>query len=122
MSMPFSQVRQQSFKIYRDDAELVELDNAGLRLVFARRRPVTPPGWSAGIIFSGDEKEMPFVSRAIDGLREQPELSAARGGQIMVCGPAAARSLSRCLGRCRICRLRGGPAPSGPSRRARRMR
>lgn len=93
MRMPFSVVRQHCFKVYRDEAELGELDAAGMRLTFVRRRPVTPPGWSAGIVFSGNEKEMPFLTRALDGLVAQPELSTERGGQIMVCGPAAARRL-----------------------------
>ena len=93
MRMPFSVVRQHCFKVYRDEAELVELDAAGLRLVFERRRLVTAPGWSAGLIFSGNAREMPYLARAIDALQAQPELSAAAGGQIMVCGPAPARPL-----------------------------
>lgn len=91
MKMPFSIVRQNSFKVYRQDADLVELDEKRLRLVFRRSRPITPPGWSAGLIFSGNVRELPFVRHAIAGIRAQPEISEAAGGQIMICGPAAAK-------------------------------
>lgn len=91
--MPFSIVRQHAFKVYRDDAALVELDQRGMRLVFRRDAPVPEAGWSAGIVFSGSENEMPVLARALAALAAQGELQLGAGGQIMVCGPAAARGL-----------------------------
>jgi hypothetical protein len=44
------------------------------------------PGWSAGVIFSGDDEELAMLERCLDGLLAQPEV-VADGGEILVCGP-----------------------------------
>lgn len=91
--VPFPMVRQQVFKVIGADAELVELDPVGLRIVLERRRPVLAAGWSAGVLFSGNATEVPAIRRCLDALYRQPELQAKSGGQVMVCGPAAARDV-----------------------------
>jgi hypothetical protein len=47
---------------------------------------VTPPGWSAGIVFSGRDAEIPTLLKGLEGLLAQPELTGD-GGEIAVCGP-----------------------------------
>lgn len=53
---------------------------------FVRSEAATGEGWSAGIIFSGNDKELPALYRCLDGLVAQPELMAEQG-EIVVCGP-----------------------------------
>jgi hypothetical protein len=55
-------------------------------MVFTRTAPAFAPGWSAGIIFSGQDKELPALYRCLDGLTAQPELLSDIG-EILVCGP-----------------------------------
>ena len=52
-----------------------------------RTSSVLAPGWSAGVVFSGRDSEIPMLQACLAGLRAQPELAAARGGEIVVCGP-----------------------------------
>ena len=80
-------VRTWAFQFIGRDVDLVSLAPPG-RIAFVRTRPVTPPGWSAGVVFSGREAEIPTLLRCLEGLVAQPELSAAVGGEIVVCGPA----------------------------------
>lgn len=87
-AMPWSRVKQQTFAVLGPDAELVALDNDALTLTLRRTRPQPSGSWSAGIVFSGDAKELPALEGAVAGLRDQPELS-----QIMVCGPSEAAGL-----------------------------
>lgn len=91
--IPFPMVCQQAFKVLGDDVELIELDRSELRIVVERRRPTLAPGWSAGVIFSGNPSEVPAVHKCLDALYRQPELRVETGGQVMVCGPAAARDV-----------------------------
>jgi hypothetical protein len=56
-------------------------------LVFSRVAPPPLHGWSAGIIFSGQDSELPQLFRCLDGLLAQPELQGSNG-EILVCGPA----------------------------------
>lgn len=51
-----------------------------------RRAPLPGPGWSAGIIFSGRDTELPAFYKCLDGLCAQPEL-VGPAGEILVCGP-----------------------------------
>jgi hypothetical protein len=91
--MAWSRVKQQVFKVLGPDAELDVLDDEFLTIGLRRTRPLPTETWSAGIVFSGDAKEVPALEQAVAGLRAQPELS-----QIMVCGPAAAEVLLSHLG------------------------
>lgn len=54
---------------------------------FTRTVPALNSGWSAGLIFSGRDEELPAVYRCLDGLRAQPELTSPTG-EIMLCGPS----------------------------------
>lgn len=84
--VPFNSVRQWAMKFVARDAELVRFDAAGL-LEFERSAPVLEPGWSAGVVYSGRDEELPSLRRCLAGLAAQPELSSQRGGEIVVCGP-----------------------------------
>lgn len=55
-------------------------------MMFTRTAPALAPGWSAGIIFSGQDKELPALYRCLDGLVAQPELISDTG-EILICGP-----------------------------------
>lgn len=91
-SLPFSIVRQQVFKILGTDAELEELDDESWRIVVRRTTAPLSQGFGAGVIFSGNSSELPALAKTLDGLRAQPELAAANGGSIVVCGPESARA------------------------------
>jgi hypothetical protein len=84
--MPFAQVRRLTFKVLGTDAALSELEPSAFRLIFTRTRPLPEPGWSAGLIFSGNDGELPALARCLDGLFAQPEL-AGEAGEVLVCGP-----------------------------------
>ena len=91
----FKLVRQWAHKLLAEDAEPVSLDIAAGEITFRRTRPPTPPGWSAGVVFSGQAAELPQLRACLDALLLQPELTAEHGGEIMVSGPAEAAD---CLG------------------------
>lgn len=55
-------------------------------MVFTRTAPALAPGWSAGIIFSGHDKELPALYRCLNGLIAQPDLLLDTG-EILICGP-----------------------------------
>jgi hypothetical protein len=82
-AVPHKLVRQWTFQFIGRDTELVSLEPG--RIELRRTRPVTPPGWSAGIVFSGRDAEIPTLLKALQGLHAQPELTD--GGEIAVCGP-----------------------------------
>ena len=82
--VPHKLVRQWTFQFIGRDVELLSLDPPG-RIELRRTRPVTPPGWSAGIVFSGRDAEIPTLLKALEGLHAQPELTG--GGEVVVCGP-----------------------------------
>lgn len=82
----FNLVRQWTFKLIGRDVTLIDFDPAAGRLLLERTRPVTPPGWAAGVIFSGADAEIPVLENCLRGLLAQPELSG-EGGDIAVCGP-----------------------------------
>lgn len=91
--VPFSFVRQQTFKLLGADCELLHLDESKRRISLKRRTSITPSGWSAGIIFSGNSSEITSIHLALDGLLSQTELSPEENGEIIVCGPANAASI-----------------------------
>lgn len=86
----FKLIRQWTYKLLAGEAEPVRLDIERGEIELRRTRPPTPPGWGAGVVFSGQEAELPRLRKCLDGLLQQPELLPERGGEIMVCGPAAA--------------------------------
>ncbi|MCI3132737.1 hypothetical protein [Phenylobacterium aquaticum] len=82
----FNLVRQWTFKLIGRDVTLIDVDPRAGRMVLERTRPVTPPGWAAGVIFSGADAEIPVLEKCLLGLLAQPEL-IGEGGDIAVCGP-----------------------------------
>ena len=81
--VPHKLVRQWTFQFIGRDTQIVSLEPG--RVELRRTRAVTPPGWSAGIVFSGRDAEIPTLLKALAGLHGQPELT--EGGEIAVCGP-----------------------------------
>ena len=69
------------------DAVRCQHDGDGDAIELKRTASVLGAGWSAGVVFSGRDSEVPQLRACLKGLRAQPELSAARGGEIVVCGP-----------------------------------
>lgn len=49
------------------------------------------PRWSAGVIFSGNEKEIPLLESCIKGLLNQDELKESK--DIVICGPPHGKDL-----------------------------
>lgn len=82
-SVPHKLVRQWTFQFIGRDTELVSLEPFG-RIELRRTRAATSAGWSAGIVFSGKDGELPTLLKALEGLVRQPELI---DGEIAVCGP-----------------------------------
>lgn len=78
-------IRQWTFKFIGADCDLVALEPQ--RIVLKRKAEVIGPGWSAGVIFSGNDGEIPLLRANLQGLLRQPELDAGQGGEIVVCGP-----------------------------------
>ena len=85
-SVSFNLVRQWAFKFIGKDCRLLALEPG--RLELERVGQPLVPGWSAGIVFSGKDGEIPALLRCLEGLARQPELGAPQGGEIIVCGPA----------------------------------
>ncbi|MBN8751013.1 MAG: hypothetical protein J0I65_26460 [Variovorax sp.] len=81
----FNNVRRCVARFCSRDTDLVDLAPGLIRL--RRRSQILPPGWSAGIVFSGRDEEIPTLMNCIAGLERQPELRRDRGGEIVVCGP-----------------------------------
>jgi len=67
------------------DAVRCQTDDGSLEL--RRTSSILKAGWSAGVVFSGRDGEVAQLRACLKGLRAQPELAAARGGEIVVCGP-----------------------------------
>lgn len=86
----FKLLRQWTYKLLASEAEPVRLDIARGEIELVRTRPPTPPGWGAGIVFSGHASEVPRLRACLDSLLQQPELLPARDGEILVSGPAGA--------------------------------
>lgn len=79
-------VRQWIARFIGHDVEWSGTDEHG-RIRLTRVRPIMKPGWSAGVVFSGSDGEVPTLLKCLDGLNAQPELAAENGGEILVCGP-----------------------------------
>lgn len=85
--VPFNLIRQWTFKLVGRDTKLIEIDIKASTMTLERTRAVAAPGWSAGVIFSGSDKEIPTLHTCLKGLLDQPELRRENGGEIVVCGP-----------------------------------
>ena len=70
------------------DVELIEVDTSTRSARYMRTRPMPPPGWSAGVVYSGAPGEISQIERCVAALKAQPELAAE--DQVLVCGPAHA--------------------------------
>jgi hypothetical protein len=86
----FKLMRQWAYKLLAGEAEPVRLDVEKGEIELVRTRPPTPPGWSAGVVFSGQAAELPRLRACLDSLLQQPELLPGRGGEIVVSGPSGA--------------------------------
>lgn len=74
--------------------ELVAVDLSNRRFSFRRTKTVFESApWSAIVMFSGKEAELPLMENCIQSLRKQAPIES--GGQIIVCGPADAAPLAR---------------------------
>lgn len=82
-------VRQMIGKFIGKDVEWIGDD--GRRIELRRTSPIMEEGWSAGVVFSGSESEVPVLLKCIQGLLLQPELSEERGGEIVISGPDCPR-------------------------------
>lgn len=60
--------------------------SASREIMFRRSKAVPQSGWSAGVVFSGQEAEIPTLRRCLHGLVIQDELMPPLG-EIVVCGP-----------------------------------
>lgn len=69
------------------ERDAVRCHDEGDATELKRTASVLTAGWSAGVVFSGRDSEIAQLRACLKGLRAQPELSAARGGEIVVCGP-----------------------------------
>lgn len=85
-SVSFNLVRQWTFKFIGAGCRLLSMEPG--RLELERTAELLPPGWSAGVVFSGNDGEVPTLLRCLEGLARQPELDSEVGGEILVCGPA----------------------------------
>jgi hypothetical protein len=86
----FKLMRQWTYKLLAGEAQPVRLDVAKGEIELVRSRPPTPPGWGAGVVFSGRAEELPRLRACLDALLLQPELQPEKGGEILVCGPSGA--------------------------------
>jgi len=83
---PFMIVRYVAARFMLRDAIVIRCDNKSGVIEFERTSQPTEPGWAAGIVFSGDDAEIPGLLQCIAALQAQAELSYA--GAITICGPA----------------------------------
>lgn len=86
---PFQAVVQVAAKCTADMGDLIALDRTARSAIFKRHSPpLDASAWSAGVIFGGDDRELPLLEQCLASLKTQAELQGH--GQITVCGPAAA--------------------------------
>ena len=83
----FQSVLQSAVKGIANIASLVSVDLKCRKFTFQRySKPLIRDNpWSAAVMFSGKESEIPYLKKCIEGLQFQPELT--NGGQILICGP-----------------------------------
>jgi hypothetical protein len=97
-------LRMWVFALLAGEAELLRL--APGEIALRRSRAPTPPGWGAGVVFSGEAAELPRLQACLEALRGQPGLQ-----EIVVSGPAAAAGL---LGTAPGLRYHAFESPAGP--------
>ncbi|MFC7610860.1 hypothetical protein [Teichococcus aestuarii] len=62
----FKLIRQWTYKALAQDAAPVRLDTTAGEIEMVRTRPLTPAGWGAGVVFSGQEAELPRLRACLD--------------------------------------------------------
>lgn len=88
----FNQTSMIAARYLSRDASCESVNAAEGTICYRRTMPACEPGWSAGVIFSGNESECRQLNRCLDALEKQPEL-ASPTGEIVVCGPAGAEAM-----------------------------
>lgn len=89
--LPFQLLTQLVARSTQEIGDLTEVSLAD-RTIRVKRKATELEGiWSAGVIFSGNEAELPMLRRCLHSLLKQPELQSK--DRIVVCGPESARSL-----------------------------
>lgn len=84
-AVSFNVVRQWTMKFIGAGCEVVSV--GAHDIVLRRTAAKLAPGWSAGVVFSGRDSEIPALLACLEGLEAQSELDRANGGEIVVCGP-----------------------------------
>jgi hypothetical protein len=82
----FPMVRQLALVAIGNGCERPEVSASSRTISLRRKEPVPPPGWSGGVVFSGDDKEIPQLTDCLTGLMNQMEFRSPQG-EIFVCGP-----------------------------------
>lgn len=86
---PFQMLVQVACKAIEGIGILTKVDVATRTFSFVRTSaPPEREPWSAVVVYSGREAELPLLDQCLRGLLDQPELT--EGGQIAVCGPVQA--------------------------------
>lgn len=86
--IPFNLMRQWVFRLLGSGVSVLDFDERRSFLRLQRRASIAPPGWSAGVVFSGSDAEIPQLMVCLKGLLAQPQLHPEEGGEILVCGPS----------------------------------
>ncbi len=89
----FSLVRLWVFSYLGRDTKLCEFDTNAGRILLQRTKPITEPGWSVGIVFSGSSNEIANLHTCISAILTQEGFSDADGlslNELIVCGPSEA--------------------------------
>jgi hypothetical protein len=83
----FWQVKQEVFKVLKDNIEIIEVDNIeGVIKLKKVNHPYSYNGLSFGIVFSGDLKEEPVLKKCIASIGA---CAVDDNYEIIVCGPSA---------------------------------
>ncbi|MCK9283729.1 MAG: hypothetical protein M0P39_05550 [Rhodocyclaceae bacterium] len=87
--LDFWQVKHELFKGVKSAAEVMRLDNAeGVLVVKKVQDPYRNDGFSFGIIFSGNQQEIPFLTQSVRSILDSAATSPLPF-EIIVCGPSS---------------------------------
>lgn len=87
--LDFWQVKHEFFKNVKNAVEVVRLDNAGGVLVVKKvQDPYRNNGFSFGIVFSGSQQEIPFLTQSLRSILVSVATSPLPF-EIIVCGPSS---------------------------------
>jgi hypothetical protein len=87
--LDFWQVKYEFFKSLKSAAEVVRLDNAkGVLVVKKVQDPYRNDGFSFGIVFSGSQQEIPFLTQSLRSILASAATSPLPF-EIIVCGPSS---------------------------------